>query len=151
MDPEDWKLLNSLVSEKTIALFSIESVVQRQIKKTKNAQLYIPDGQAGQVLDTIHGVFKKLRDMSCGICGLTGHTNSSCWVNGQIYNTCRSEGPAAMEANFLWREALKIRRTVRDEAVRQETAAMKQKALASARLCASSYRISKASRKLGDR
>ena len=56
-----------------------------------------------------------------------------------------------MEANFLWREALKTRRSMRDEAVKLECAMIRKEAMTKTRLAGGAYRINKKSSKLKER
>ena len=97
-------------------------MIDRQVEKTKNASTFIPDDNQADVIKTINAALLKLPTLACDICGLNGHTNSCCWLNGQIYSTCRASGTEAQEANFLWREAIKLRRISREEGLRQSCA-----------------------------
>ena len=119
---EDLKQLEDLLADPMLVFFSIKRVIDRQVYKTKKAKAYIPDDQQATVIGNIGAALEKLPTLKCEICGLNGHTNSSCWLNGQIYNTCRSSGSEAQEANFLWREAMKLRRIAREEGLRQSCA-----------------------------
>ena len=56
-----------------------------------------------------------------------------------------------MEANFLWREALKTRRAIRDEAIKIESGVMRREAVMKTRLVSGSYRLSKTKEKLEKR
>ena len=151
LGPEDLKVMQDLLEDESIVFFSIKRVIARQVYKTKKAQKFIPDENQTQVLEAINAALLKLPTLKCDICGLNGHTNSSCWLNGQIYNTCRSSGTEAQEANFLWREAMKLRRIAREEGLRQSCAERRQRTQAANRLAMKSFRISKASKKLRDR
>ena len=97
-------------------------MIARQVYKTNEARKYIPDADQDKVLNCISDALLTLPTLKCEICGLNGHTNSSCWLNGQIYSTCRSVGAEAQEANFLWREAMKLKRIAREEGLRQSCA-----------------------------
>ena len=116
--PEEYKMLEELVDDENLVFFSIKRVIARQVYKTNKAKPYILDFDQDKVIKVIDETLLKLPALKCDICGLNGHTNSSCWLNGQIYNTCRSSGTAAQEANFLWREAIKLRRQAKEECVR---------------------------------
>ena len=111
----------------------------------------MPPSEAEDICKIIKGMIDKLPGLKCQICGLNGHTNSSCWLNGQIYNLCRSAGREAMEANFLWREALKTHRSMRDEAIKLECAMIRKEAMTKTRLASGAYRINKKNSKLKSR
>ena len=64
---------------------------------------------------TVDEVLNSLKEISCGICQLPGHASSYCWLNGQIHGICRAKGSKFTEANFLWREAIKIYKSVEVE------------------------------------
>ena len=119
-------LLKELCEDPQLCFFSIKRVVDRQLAKTEKAEKFILDDNKKLVKETITKTLNKLRDIQCNICGLCGHTNSSCWLNGQIYSTCRSSGSAAQEANFLWREAIKLQRIAREEGLRRHCATKKE-------------------------
>ena len=119
-------LLRDLCTDPQLCFFSIKRVVDRQVAKTEKAEKFILDENKGRVKETISRTLNKLRDIQCNICGLCGHSNSSCWLNGQIYNTCRSSGRDAQEANFLWREAIKLQRIAREEGLRRHCATKKE-------------------------
>ena len=125
---EDYNTMQQLLADESLVFFSINRVIARQVYKTQKAKEYILDFEQEKVISVIDTALNKLATLKCDICGLNGHTNSSCWLNGQIYNTCRSSGSEAQEANFLWREALKLRRAAKDEAVRQACAAKRSAA-----------------------
>ena len=56
-----------------------------------------------------------------------------------------------MDANFLWREAIKLKRTAREEGMRQVAAQKRAAALADSRMSIKGYRIKKASKKMKER
>ena len=120
--PEELTVVQELVDDETLVFFSVKRVIARQVYKTEKAKKYIPDENQQKVFNCIGDALNKLPSLKCDICGLNGHTNSSCWLNGQIYSTCRSSGTEAQEANFLWREAIKLRRIAREEGMRQTCA-----------------------------
>ena len=124
----DYTVMSELVQDDTLVFFSIKRVIARQVYKTNKAKDYILDFDQDKVIRVINQALNKLPELKCDICGLNGHSNSSCWLNGQIYSTCRSSGSEFQEANFLWREALKLRRATKDECVRQACAAKRSAA-----------------------
>ena len=60
----------------------MKRVVERQASKAQKLKEYLPVENADDVLATIESVLKSLMDLSCGICGLAGHSPSYCWLNG---------------------------------------------------------------------
>ena len=114
--------LKELLVDEHLCFFSIKKVIDRQKAKAIKVKDYIPEDDQAAVAKTIGDALSNLPYLRCQICGLNGHTNSSCWLNGQIYNSCRTAGAAAQDANFLWREAIKLKRVAREEGMRQVTA-----------------------------
>jgi hypothetical protein len=106
---EDHVAVSTVLNDSTAVVFSIARVIKRQCEKTARATEFIADEDADRVITTIKKCLNTLIEHNCTICGLPGHDNSYCWVNGQVYGICRAKGPEAQEANFLWRGALKIR------------------------------------------
>ena len=112
--PEETKASWEFVaSDETAKLFSIKRVIERQTSKSQKAKDYIPGPHVDASLQRVAEVLVSLKDLSCGICGLNGHENSYCWLNGQVYGVCRSRGWAYQEANILWREGLRARQTIK--------------------------------------
>ena len=64
---------------------------------------------------------------------------------------CRSRGAEAQEANYLWREAIKLRRLAKDEAVRSEVSARKAASASNLRCATKSFRIRKTTKGIKDR
>lgn len=118
----DFANLGVLLEDANLSFFSIKRVIDRQIRKAQSAVDFIPQEDQDSVGEIIYAALRTIPNLTCDICSLNGHTASSCWLNGQIYNTCRSLGADAQDANFLWREAIKLKRVAKDEAMRQMAA-----------------------------
>ena len=84
-----------------------------------------------------------MQKLHCTICGLNGHENAYCWLNGQVYSSCRKKGPEYQEANILWREALKTRQQVKYEKIRAKAKKKTILAQSQARIGPKLYRASK--------
>ena len=74
--------LSAIINDGTTCLFSVKRVVDRQVKKTIKAKDYICSDNQQAVLNVISDALKSLERMQCGICGLKGHSNAYCWLNG---------------------------------------------------------------------
>ena len=74
--------LKDLYDDDTLVAFSLKKVIARQVGKARKLKDYIPTEDSDTVLSTIESVLGSLTELSCGICGLAGHSPSYCWLNG---------------------------------------------------------------------
>lgn len=113
--------LKAFSEDRNSRMFSLTQVIGRQERKLGKVAAYLEaGGQTGdEITVKIKECLARLPFHRCGICGITGHSNSYCWINGQIYADCRTLGPDYQEANVVWRQAIKTRNLVRQERLRQ--------------------------------
>ena len=54
--------------------------------------------------------FDGLQMQQCSICRLPGHRAAQCWINGAVYEWCRTNNKASL--NYSWRGYIKLARKV---------------------------------------
>ena len=74
--------LGEVINDGSSCIFSIDRVVKRQVNKTLKAKEYICSDEPEKVLAVIEAALLSLKALKCGICGLNGHSNAYCWLNG---------------------------------------------------------------------
>ena len=52
--------------------------------------------------------FDALVREECGICHVPGHRAAQCWINGAVYEWCRTNNKASL--NYSWRGYIKLAR-----------------------------------------
>ena len=83
-----------------------------------------PEQHKDQHCDNIKYLLEQLSGLHCGICGLHGHQESYCWLNGQVFGCARSAGKPALTSNMMWREGIKTRTNAKSEQKKEVARAM---------------------------
>ena len=134
-------ILDDMRRDPNVHIFSPQALFDQQQAHNADIKAYIPGEDAEQtaVLADIENIFTEMKAMTCTICKLPGHRTANCWLNGQVYASARSSG--RQDSNFQWRDAIKLKNDIDQDAIRAALQARRTVERANARHLKANSRI----------